>query len=113
MLDSFFDAAVFLKDLIAESIAAEESFGILGDHLAKSVNIHRLRFQCQAVLYHWNGGISQITTLVGVTQVFLGYCGWNKRTGGVCGRGSFGFHGHRANTGVWERGAAGHIEFSV
>ena len=40
MLDSFFDAAVFLKDLIAESIAAEESLGILGDHLTKSVNVH-------------------------------------------------------------------------
>jgi hypothetical protein len=70
MLDGFFDAAVFLEDLIAESIAAEESLGIFGDHLAKSVNVHRSRFQCQAVLYHWNDGIGQMTMLVGVPRSF-------------------------------------------
>ena len=37
----------------------------------------------------------------------------NERTGGVCGRGFFGFHGHRANAGVWERSATGHIERGV
>ncbi len=38
---------------------------------------------------------------------------WNKSTSGVCDCGSFGFHSHRANASVQERGAASHIEIGV
>ena len=45
--------------------------------------------------------------------VSLGCRARNKSTGGVCGCGSFGFHRHRANASVRERGAASHIEVGV
>ncbi len=40
MLHCFFEAYVFLKDLVAEPIVAEESFGTLGDHLTECINVH-------------------------------------------------------------------------
>lgn len=53
-------------------------------------------------------------TLVGENApVLLGCRDRNKSTGGVCGCGSFGFHRHRANASVLERGAARHIEIGV
>ncbi len=41
MLDCFFETATFLKDLTAEAIAAKEPRQILGDHLAKLLNVHK------------------------------------------------------------------------
>src|SRR4030065_369150 len=43
MFDRFFKIAVFLEDLVAQPIAAEKSFWILGDHLSKCVDIHRAK----------------------------------------------------------------------
>ena len=41
MLDRFFGAAVLLKNLIAESVTAQKTLGILGDHLTERINVHR------------------------------------------------------------------------
>ena len=53
------------------------------------------------------------TLVGGKDPVLLRRRDWNKSTSGVCGCGSFGFHRHRANASVRERGAAGHIEIGV
>src|SRR6185437_2357256 len=116
MLDSFFNAAVFLKNLIAESIAAEESLGILSDHLTKRIDVHRSWFQGSSGTIPLERQGRPDGNVGWGDSVFLRRCGCrdrHKRTGRLCAGWSLGFHSYRANAGVWERGAAGHIELGV
>ena len=43
MFYCFFQTPTFMKDLIPETIAAKKSFRVLGDHLAKCLDVH-IRF---------------------------------------------------------------------
>src|SRR4029077_7122351 len=40
MLDCLFEIAALLENFVTQAITTEKSFRILGDHLAKCVNVH-------------------------------------------------------------------------
>jgi hypothetical protein len=45
MFDGFLNTAAFLEDFVAESIPAEKSFWVFGDHEAKCGNVHDVRLR--------------------------------------------------------------------